>query len=353
MGVTHHYIEVFFMQVGIIGLKQSGKTTLFRALASVEDRGIGIAAVHVPDDRVSVLSKVFNPKKITYPQIVFKDIEISVEDDGSFHASTVQQMREIDAAAVVLRTFENDSVPHPSITIDPVRDLKEIEDEIFLTDLLQIERRLDRLEREQKRGREYELLKRLGKGLEEGTSVGLQTLNDDEKKLILGFRFLSAKHVLVVINADENNSYPEESVVSYCKNRGYEYIKIYGKIEEEIGTLCHEEQKEFLEDIGLNESVMARFVNRCYTMLDLISFFTVGEDEVKAWNIRRGSTAREAAERIHTDIAKGFIRAETVRYEDFIEAGSFKALKERGILRLEAKEYTVQDGEIMHFRFNL
>ncbi len=339
------------MQVGIIGLTRSGRSTLFRALSSGADGGI--ATVKVPDGRVAKLSDMFRPKKTTYPSIRFCDIDIALDDDGSFSIKTVQLMRETDAVAVVLRNFKNDAVAHPRITIDPLRDLKEIEDMLFLTDLLQIERRLDRLEREHKRDREHEVLSRLGAGLEEGKAICRQGLSEVEKKTIAGFRFLSAKKLLVVLNKDEDNGFPNEAVTAYCTERGYEPIVFYGRIEEEIGMLPPEEQKDFLDDIGLTGSATARFVNRCYSMLDLISFFTVGEDEVRAWNIRRGSTAAEAAARIHTDISKGFIRAETVQYEQFVKAGSFKALKERGLLRLESKEYTVQDGEIMHFRFNL
>jgi GTP-binding protein YchF len=339
------------MQVGIIGLVQSGKSMLFRALSSGANGGI--ATVKVPDNRVAKLSDMFRPKKTTYPSIRFYDIDISLDDDGSFSTQTVQSMREADAVAVVLRNFKNDAVAHPRVTVDPVRDLNEIEDMLFLTDLLQIERRLDRLEREHKKDQEYGVLSRIGARLEEGKAICRQGLSEAEKKTISGFRFLSAKKLLIVLNKDEDNAFPDESVNAYCIERGYEPIVFYGAIEEEIGMLPPEEQKEFLDDIGLTGSATARFVNRCYAMLDLISFFTVGEDEVRAWNIRRGSSAAEAAARIHTDIAKGFIRAETVSYREFIEVGSFKALKERGLLRLESKEYTVQDGEIMHFRFNL
>jgi GTP-binding protein YchF len=339
------------MQVGIVGLPRSGKSTLFRALSSGTDGGI--ATVKVPDGRVETLSDMFRPKKTTYPSILFRDIDIALEDDGSFSTNTVQAMREADAVAVVLRSFKNDAVAHPKVTVDPLRDLKEVEDMLFLTDLLQIERRLDRLGREQKKDREYHLLNRIGGGLENGIPVYRQGLSGEEINTLSGFRFLSAKPLLVVLNKDENDGIPDEAVTAYCIECGYETISFYGRIEEEIGMLPPEEQKDFLDDIGLTGSATSRFVRSCYSMLDLISFFTVGEDEVRAWNIRRGSSAAEAAARIHTDIAKGFIRAETVQYEQFVEAGSFKVLKEHGLLRLESKEYTVQDGEIMHFRFNL
>ncbi|MBN2323220.1 MAG: redox-regulated ATPase YchF [Spirochaetes bacterium] len=339
------------MQVGIVGLPRSGKSTLFRALSSGTDGGI--ATVKVPDGRIAALSDMFRPKKTTYPSILFRDIDIALEDDGSFSTNTVQAMREADAVAVVVRNFKNDAVAHPKVTVDPLRDLKEIEDMLFLTDLLQIERRLDRLEREHKKDAEYKVLSRIGAGLEEGRAIYRQKMAENEKKSVSGFRFLSAKPLLVVLNKDENDGIPDDAVTAYCIECGYETITFFGRIEEEIGMLPPEEQKDFLDDIGLAGSATSRFVRSCYSMLDLISFFTVGEDEVRAWNIRRGSSAAEAAARIHTDIAKGFIRAETVLFEQFVEAGSFKVLKERGLLRLESKEYTVQDGEIMHFRFNL
>ena len=341
------------MQVGIMGLERSGKTTLFRALSSSREAAEGIATVKVPDERVSILSEMFRPKKTTYPTVVFRDVDISLDDDGSFSAKTVQAIREAEALTVVLRNFRNDAVAHPGITVDPVRDLKEIEDTLFLTDLMQIERRMDRLAREQKKDREYLLLRRLFGDLEKGVPIIRQGLTGDEKKAVAGFRFLSLKPLLVAVNKDEDDGFDNNSIIRYCEERGYNHVTFYGKIEEEIGMLPFEEQKAFIDDIGLGESAMVRFVNSCYSMLDLISFFTVGEDEVRAWNIRRGSTAVEAAGRIHSDIAKGFIRAETVYYQELLDAGSFKVLKNQGRLRLESKEYEVLDGEIMHFRFNL
>ena len=341
------------MQIGIIGLGQSGKTTLFEALSNIESSSVSIASVRVPDVRVTKLSSIFNPKKITLAQVEFRDVGISLEQNGSFESKTIQQIRESDALAVVLRNFKNDMVAHPYGSIDAVRDIKEIEDELFLTDLLQIENRMDRLNREGKSGRENELLSSMKECLEQGKPLSRMKLDNSSEKMTAGFRFLSKKPLLVVINSDENEEISLDPIVSYCKEREYEYIKIYGKFEREIGKLNREEQEEFFEEIGVQGSVVDRFINKCYSMLNLISFFTVGEDEVKAWTIEQGSTAVEAAGKIHSDIAKGFIRAEVVGCEEFLKAGSFKKLKENGKSRLEGKNYVVCDGEITHFRFNV
>ncbi len=341
------------MQIGIIGLGQSGKTTLFEALSNIENSSVSIASVRVPDVRVTKLSSIFKPKKTILAQVEFRDAGISLEQDGSFESKTIQQIRESDALAVVLRNFKNDMVAHPHGSIDAVRDIKEIEDELFLTDLLQIENRMDRLNREGKSGRENELLSSMKECLEQGKPLSRMKLDNSSEKMIAGFRFLSKKPLLVVINSDENEEISLDPIVSYCKERDYEYIKIYGKFEREIGKLNIEEQEDFFKDIGVQGSVVDRFINKCYSMLNLISFFTVGEDEVRAWTIEQGSTAVEAAGKIHSDIAKGFIRAEVVGCDEFLEAGSFKKLKENGKSRLEGKNYIVCDGEITHFRFNV
>ncbi len=340
------------MQIGIIGLGRSGKTTLFEALSNVES-SVPIASIRVPDVRVTRLSSIFNPKKTTLAQVEFRDVGISLELDGSFAAKTMQQIRETDALAIVLRNFKNDTVAQPHGSIDAVRDMKEVADELFLTDLVQIENRLDRLKREGKTCREQELLVSLQEYLEQGTPLSRLKLDGSSEKMISGFRFLTKKPLLVVINCDENEDISSDAIISFCNEKGYEHIMVYGKIEGEIGKLNREEQEEFFKEIGVKGSVIDRFINKCYSLLNLISFFTVGEDEVRAWTIEQGSTAVEAAGKIHSDIAKGFIRAEVVGYDEFIKAGSFKTLKEKGKTRLEGKEYVVCDGEITHFRFNV
>jgi len=342
------------MQIGIIGLKQSGKTTLFKALSKSSDSSTNIFSVKVPDQRVKRLSEIFKPKKTTYACVEFKDVVIKLNDEGSFSGMTINEIKEADALAIVIRNFSNATVAHPDGSIDAARDLKEIEDELFLTDLLQIEKRMERINKEGKKGnKEWLLLSKLKENLENGIPIFYISIHPDEKKLIGGFKFLSEKPIIILINDDENESISDKSFIEYIKQKKYDYIKVYGKIEEEIARLEPEEQVAFLTDIGLSKSVIDRFINKCYSVLNLISFLTAGEDEVKAWTIKKGSTALEAASKIHTDIARGFIRAEAVQFDEFIKYGSFSKLKNEGLLRLEGKDYIVNDGEIVHFRFNV
>jgi len=342
------------MQIGIIGLMQSGKTTLFKSLSKSSDSSVNISSIKVPDKRVTKLSEIFKPKKTTYAYVEFKDVTIKLDEQGSFSGNTINEIKESDALAIVLRNFKNDTVSHIKGNIDATRDLKEIEDELYLTDLLQIERRLERIKKEGKKGnKEHMLLSRLKEELENGVPIFHLLIKDDEKKIVSGFKFLSEKPFIIVINSDENESILDDTVIKYIEEKRYDHIKIYGKIEEEISQLNPEEQIVFLNDIGLSESVIDRFIKKCYSVLNLISFLTTGEDEVKAWTIKRGSTALEAASKIHTDISRGFIRAEVVPFDTFIKYGSFSKLKEEGLLKLEGKDYIVKDGEIVHFRFNV
>lgn len=342
------------MQVGIIGLQQSGKTTLFRCLSESSDPKSSIAVVKVPDERVDELCVVSKSKRKVYAQIEFKDVAIHLDDRGAFSKETISEIREANALGIVVRSFYSETVPHPRGSIDAVRDLKEIEDELFLTDLLQIERRIERLLKEGKRaGQEYDLLTQLKKSLEEGRALSQTLLSPDEKRLIAGFRFLSEKPFIIVINADENDRISDEAILHYGEEKHYDSIKIYGKIEEEIGGLDEAEQKGFLLSIGLDASARERFIKKCYSALNLISFLTTDEKETRAWTIQKGSSSLEAAAKVHSDMARGFIRAQVIHFDEFKKHGSFKKAKEGGFLRLEGKEYTVQDGEIIRFRFNV
>ena len=342
------------MQISIIGLNQSGKTTLFSALSGKGKTSDGIATVKVPDERIDRLSEIFKPKKTTYATIEFKDIQIELDNSGAFSTKTIGEIRNADALCIVIRSFKNDTVPHPSGTINPLRDFQEIEEELIITDLLQIEKRLDRLQREGKqKGAEYNILKRLKETLDNGKALNQTRITDEDKRLISGFKFLTLKPFIVVINSDENNSIDDSSLIKYLAERGYNYIMVFAKIEEEISQLNEGDQKAFMEDIGIKESIIGRLIKKSYEVVNLISFITAGEDEVKAWTIKKGSNAVEAAQKIHSDIARGFIRAEVVHYDDFIKEGSFKACKEKGLLRLEGKEYIVKDGDIINFRFNV
>ena len=342
------------MQISIIGLNQSGKTTLFRALSGKGKTTEGIAIVKVPDERINRLSEIFNPKKTTYATIEFKDAKIELDNSGAFTSKTIGEIRNADALCIMVRSFKNDTVPHPKGSINPLRDFKEIEEELIITDLLQIEKRLNRLNREAKqKSTEYKILEKLKRFLDDESPLNQAEITDGDKKLVSGFKFLTLKPFIVIINSDENNSIDDNPLINYLKNRSYEYLKIYAKIEEEISQLPIEDQRVFMEDIGIKESIIDRLIKKSYEVVNLISFLTAGEDEVRAWTIKKGSTAVEAAKKIHSDIARGFIRAEVVHYEDFIREGSFKACKGKGFLRLEGKDYIVKDGDIINYRFNV
>ena len=342
------------MQVSIIGLMQSGKTTLFRALSGRRKFAESIAIVKVPDERIDRLSEIFKPRKTTYATIEFKDTQIELDNSGAFTSKTIGEIRNADALCIVIRNFKNDTVPHPAGSINSLRDFKEIEEELIITDLLQIEKRLERLQKESKqKSLEYQLLLKLKNYLDDEKPINQVELTDENKKLISGFKFLTQKPFIIVINSDENNSIDKKPLIDYLEKRRYDYLMVYAKIEEEISQLNKEDQKTFMEDIGISGSIIDRLIKKSYEVVNLISFLTAGEDEVRAWTIKKGSTAVEAAQKIHSDIARGFIRAEVVHYDDFIKEGSFKNCKEKGLLRLEGKEYIVKDGDIINFRFNV
>ena len=342
------------MQISIIGLRQSGKSTLFSALSGKEKNTEGIATVKVPDERIDKLSKIFKPKKTTYATIEFKDTQIEIDNSGAFSTKTIGEIRNADALCIIVRSFKNETVPHPVGSIDPFRDFKELEDELIITDLLQIEKRLDRLQREAKqKTAEYKVLEKLKNYLDEGKALSRTSISDEDKKLISGFKFLTLKPFVIVINSDENNSIDDKPLISYLSECSYDYLKVYAKIEDEISQLDEEDQKAFMEDIGIEESIIGRLIKKSYEVVNLVSFITAGEDEVKAWTIKKNITAVEAAQKIHSDISRGFIRAEVVHYDDFIKEGSFKACKDKGLFRLEGKEYIVKDGDIINFRFNV
>ena len=342
------------MQISIIGLNQSGKTTLFNALSGVGKTTEGIVTVKVPDERIDKLSQIFHPKKTTYTTIEFKDTQIELDNNGSFSSKTIGEIRNADALCIIIRSFKNDTVSHPTGSIDPLRDFKEIIDELIITDLMQIEKRLERLKKESKQNSsEYRVLEKLKDYLDNEKPLNKIEITQEDKKLISGFKFLTLKPFIAIINLDENNSIDYKALVNHLDENKYDYLTVYAKIEEEISQLEKEDQAAFLEDIGVSQSIIDRLIMKFYEALNLISFLTAGEDEVKAWTIKKGSTAVEAARKIHSDIARGFIRAEVVHYDDFIREGSFKACRDKGLLRLEGKDYIVIDGDIINFRFNI
>jgi GTP-binding protein YchF len=355
------------MQTGIIGLPQVGKTSLFRILtrARVESRTqpgqahVGIA--RVPDARVTKLAELFKPKKITFATIEYVDIG-GLQKDREKNSASLVPLREADALAHVVRVFDDPAIPHPSGSIDAMRDIDSIEIELMLTDLEQATRRLERVEKDLKKKKdpqielEQSVLLRCRAALEAEKPLREMEFKPEEKKAVTGFTFLTQKPMLYVLNLGDDEiseidhviekhkleklaTKPQTAVVPFC-----------GKIEAELAELPDAEVAEMMKAYGITESGRDRLIQATYRLLGLISFLTCGEPECRAWTIERGMTAQKAAGAIHSDIEKNFIKAEVVRWEDLLAAGSFAVAKERGQFRLEGKEYIVQDGDVILFR---
>ncbi len=307
---------------------------------------IHLGVIKVPDVRVDKLSQVFKPKKTTYAEIRFTDFPASQNDDNlKGNSSLVTQMREVDAMALVLRDFELDA--------DPVRQLNDLLTEMILADLTVVENRRTRLKKEKARPQEEALLERCATTLENEDSLRNLEFSADEENLLSGFGFLSRKPVLVLFNqADDKAGQPlSADYRNELKRRGLDGLALAGKVEMEVAQLDESDRALFLKEIGIQQPARERFILASYRLLDLISFLTTGEDEVRAWTITQGTIARKAAGKIHSDIERGFIRAEVIAYNDFVVFGSEAKCKEAGKLRLEGKDYIVQDGDIIHFRF--
>jgi len=353
------------MKVGLVGFAGSGKTTIFNTLTGLtaEVGGYGarekanIGVIKVPDPRIDKLAEIFNPKKQTYAEISFVDVAGPQVEDGErvqtgLDPKLVQHMREADALVHVVRAFDNLMLPQAA---DPRRDISSFDDELVLTDLVQIENRITRLKKEKDSARESELMERLKAALEGEHPLRDLELTSEDLALIAGFRFLSLKPLLVLINQSENAAGEDvpSGVMELANTKKLSVIAMSGKVEMEIAQLAPEEQREFLQDVGIAEPARDRFIRAAYSLLDLISFLTSGEDECRAWSIKRGTTAHKAAGAIHSDIERGFIKAEVIRFEDLAEFGSEARCREHGKLRVEGKEYVVQDGDVVHFRFNV
>ena len=356
------------MQIGIIGLPNSGKTTIFNALTRSDTEteafssgqvDVHTAVVDVPDKRVDALSAMFNPKKTTYAKVTYNDIAGFGKGAAKSGLSgpLLNAMAANDALLLVVRAFEDENVPHPDDRIDPARDLSSMESELMLNDMTVIDRRLERLNGQKNRGtteerkrmaEEEELLKRLMAALEEEKPLRDLEIGEEERKMLGGFGLLSLKPILRVINAGDD---AEEADFAALLNSLTFLLR--GRLEAEIAQMDTAEATEFLADFGIDEPGLNRAIRFSYDMLGLQSFFTVGEDEVRAWTVEVGARAPEAAGVIHTDLQKGFIRAEVMSYADLMEAGSLAELKKLGKFRLEGKEYVVRDGDILNIRFNL
>ena len=356
------------MKTGIIGLPQVGKTSLFKILtrAKLEERGhsrqehIGVA--RVPDERLDKLSELYSPKKTTYASVEFVDVA-AIGQEALKETAFLTSLRNVDALIHVLRAFEEESIPHVC-PIDPLRDIKSVEFDLMISDLTQVEKRLERREKDLKKGRtsdlerEQALLLRSKEALETERPLRELEMTPDEKKLIKGFMFLSQKPILYALNIGESTTLGDDLDAAVAKFKLEEVAHrpnsgataICGKVEAELAEMDDEEATEFLSSYGLNESGLVRLIRKSYELQGLISFFTAGEDECRAWTIPLGSKAPQGAGAIHSDLEHHFIRAETIRWDALLAAGSEAAARSKGILRLEGKEYIVQDGDVMHIR---
>jgi GTP-binding protein YchF len=352
------------MKLGIIGLPQSGKTTLFNALtrsntptaASAGRMEVHTGVVDVPDSRVDDLSAMFKPRKTIYAKVTYADIaglEGSNQKSG-ISGTLLNTLTQMDGFIHVVRSFTDESVPHPSGSIDPTRDIESMLSELLLNDLVAVERKLERLTEERKKGgtdktineRQTQLFTHLYEVLNTNTPLRNVTLSNEEQKELSSFGLLSRKPILTVINLGEGQSTPQIEL-------DHPIVALPAKLEAEIAQLSAEDAQVFMAEYGITEAALNRMIRLSYDLLNLQSFFTVGEDEVRAWTVRRGATAVEAAGEIHTDLAHGFVRAEVVTYDDLISLGGMSEAKNKGKLRLEGKEYVVKDGEIVHIRSSL
>ena len=344
------------MRAGLVGYAQSGKTTLFNALTGLHKGGgagrgqVNLGAIKVPDPRVDALSAIFHPKKTTYAEMQFVDVPGPAGKGSGLDADALRALAGVDAFCLVVRGFPAvDGAP-----ADPERELRDFDAELVLHDLALVEKRLDRLRKEQHKGTaEFHELERLHAQLDDGKPLRAMAWSDAEEKELVHFAFLSRRPLLVVVNVAEDAAAapPPPGVEAAARERGSEVLSLCAAVEAEIAELAPAEQPEFLASLGLSEPARARFIRAAYHLLDLVSFFTVGEDEVRAWPIRRGDRAPRAAGRIHSDLERGFIRAEVTHYEDFIALGSEARARHEGKLRLEGKEYVVRDGDILNIRF--
>jgi hypothetical protein len=350
------------VKVGLTGFGGAGKTTVFNALTGLHARTGGAASagegrpnlgvIKVPDTRVDRLAEIWKPRKTTFAEVRFVDFpppRVATPRRAVLDAETVAQLRDADALVEVVRGFPELG----GAAATPAADLEAFGAELVLADLAVVEKRLERLRKEKGHERERALLERLGPALEAGKALRTLGLGAEERTLVAGFAFLSLRPLLVVLNVPEAEAalpLPAD-VAARARAEEAEALVLSARVEAELGELEPADRAAFLADLGLAEAARDRFIRTSYALLDLISFLTAGEDECRAWPIRRGTTALKAAGRIHSDIERGFIRAEVVTFDDFVRLGSEARCREAGKLRLEGKDYVVQDGDIIHFRF--
>ena len=366
------------MQIAIVGLARSGKTTVFNSLTKGDAATGGFGGltvntgvVKVPDDRLTRLTELFKPRKEVPADVTYVDLPApATAGEGEPHADIpadqLARLRNADALLHVVRVFESGAVPHPLLSVDPARDIEQLELEFTLADLGVVEKRLERLKQSGRSGtaaekeaneREQVVLEKILPALTDGTPIRDVGLDSDDSHRIRGFRFLTEKPVLVLLNVGEGDLTRADELVAQIEggitHAHTEVAQMSAQIEMEIGQLDEEEAQIFRDDLGLEESSMERTIRASYHLLGLISFFTAGEDETRAWTVPRGASAVDAAGTIHSDLARGFIRAEVIGWEELLDLGSMAAAKKQGLLRSEGKTYEVQDGDVIEVLFNV
>lgn len=356
------------MRIGIVGLPSSGKTTLFNLLteghAETSSFGSGKLEAHVgmariPDRRVDFLSQMYHPRRTIYAQIEFIDVPNANVKGGA--NQFLAGVREADALVEVVRAFDDPMLPNPQGDTDPLRDAKMLHTELLLADLEVVEKRLERLssgKKSKENQAELPLLEKCRDILEAEGRIGEVEWTDDEQAVLRNYGFLTEKPAILVANVPEaalaTAEFPgSKELADYAAQQGIPLLLVCARTEQEINDLSPDERQAFLQDLGLSETGIERLARAAYRQLGLLSFFTVGEDEVRAWTIRAGTDAKHAAGRIHSDIERGFIRAEVMAYDDLRRLGTVAKLREQGALRLEGKEYVMKDGDIVNFRFNV
>ena len=364
------------LEVGIVGLPNVGKSTLFNAITKAGAEAANypfctiepnVGVVAVPDERLGVLTKMYNSKKTTPASVRFVDIAGLVKGASKGEGlgnKFLEHIRQVDAIAHVVRCFEDSNITHVADTIDPLRDIDTIQTELCLADLEVVDKRVAKVEKLLKSGSkeakmEIEILRKLKAALDEAKPARSVDLTEDELAMIRDVNLLTLKPTLYVANvsedevADYGGNAHVKAVQELAKSEGNEVVVICAKVESEIAELDDEEAKEFLTDLGLDASGLDKLIHAAFDLLGLMTFLTSGADECRAWTIRKGTTAVKAAGKIHSDIERGFIRAEIVNYDDLVKLGSVNAAREKGLVRLEGKDYIMQDGDVTYFRFNV
>lgn len=358
------------MQIGLVGLQYSGKTTLFNTIAGIENPELHVGkeeatieVVKVPDERLDRMTEMFNPKKTVHATIeIFDTPGLKMSDDGKMKITTqfLNNVKNNDALFYVVRQFEDGSVSHPMNTVDPVRDIEFLDTEFLFYDLAFLEGRIEKLKKEikkindEKSKKELPIIEKCYNHVEEEKPLRTLELSDEELKALSGYQLLTMKPLLIGVNFDENSIEDVDETISNIRdslsNIDQTIVPFFGKIEYELSTMEDEDRETFMEDYGIKESALAKILSSAYGKLGLQSFLTVGEDECRAWTIKKNYTAQDSAGVIHTDFYNKFIRAEVVHYDDFITHGSFSKCKEAGVWRLEGKQYIVKDGDILNIR---